>query len=349
MKLFFTTCTFLLTGCRAPLPEKFNEYNFISSGLVSSSNYEVVKLFNTWKGPAIVDGVIHLDTVIYDKKNESVIFDTSVIDFEKRDREFAIEKAPYRILWKMNKKGELIDSIKVNYSLSIHNSGVLYLNDEENYYITWLNNGDGDKKNYTSISDDENLSFQELGVLIKNTNTVDFTVDYSNESTNLHIRDNSGIKLIKSKKLYKNTEGNYGLIKAPIINGIKENYLSRFVEISHTYEKPENRVIEGPTYSLHREFFAKNKKSCTSWFSLSSLGDINSNGRSGCDGIGYFALEHERELIKFKGYAFNGYFDRYLLYHPIENDRSLAIIHLYRRASDLRPYSDVGVYVIRKK
>ncbi len=351
MKLFFAICALLLTGCSALLPEKYDEYNFLSSGKVSSQNYEIIKLFDTWKGPAKADGVIHLDTILNDVKTKTVIIDTNVEEYERFDGGLK-KKIPYRILWKMNKTGELVDSMKGNYSLSIHNSGMIYYNSEyynkeTDYYSTWINNGEGEKKSYTSISDDENLTFQELDNLIKNAFPVDFTIDYYNKSINVHIRHKSGVKLIKSKKLYKYMKGPSmlsGLANMPILKSFKESYIPRFFEISPTYKKPKDRIIKGHTYSLHTEFFVKNKKHSSLF-----AGVFAGMGRSGWEGIGYFALEHASELLKFKGYAFNGDLDRYSLYHPIEKNRSLAIIRLYKWPGDLRPYDNAGVYVIRKK
>lgn len=340
MKILFAIYALLLTGCSVTLPEEFNEYKFISSGEVSSESYEVIKLFGAWKGPAKADGWMHLDHVLYDTEKEMVLFDTIIHDYDKKTS-VLIPKAPQRILWKINKEGVFVDSIEIDYSLSIHNSGMLYYNE---YYIEWVNNEDPTKKSYTDVIDDKNLTFKELDRLIKKSLSFDVTIDYDRETTNIHLRHKSGLTLIRSKRLFDNTEGTYGLIRMPILKPYKENYTHRFIKIDTTMEKPENRVVAGPTYSIYTEYFEKQNK-----IHSNSLGDFNSNGRSGWKGIGYFKLEHNSEFIKFKGYAFNGHLDRSYMYHPIENNKDLAVIYLYKRASDLRPFGDTGAYVIRKK
>lgn len=341
MKWVLAIFALLLTGCTAPFPEKFNDYNFISSGQVASKTYEVIKVFDTWKGPTIADGIIHLEAVLYDLKKEQVILYTTVKDYEKMEDRLE-SKSPYHILYKINKDGVFIESVKVDYSLIIHNSGMLYNNDNF-YYIDWINSGDTTQKKYSRIINDDNLTLQELDKLLEKSISFDVTIDYDNEVSNIHLRNKFGVMLIRSKKLYKNIEGNFGIINKPILRPYKEHYIPRFFIIDVAYQTPKDRVIQAPTYSLDTELFVKKKKQST------SLGDFNGNGRSGWTGMGYFTLEHSSEFIKFKGYAFNGQLDRYHMYYPIEKDKQLAVLHLLRRASDLRPPEDAGVYVIRKK
>ncbi|KGJ91916.1 hypothetical protein [Colwellia psychrerythraea] len=322
-----------------PLPKKFSEYNFLSEGDVASESYEVVKLFDTWKGPTIVDGIIHLDAVIYDSEKEIVLFETHVIDYDKIDDEVE-EKLPYRVFLKISKDGIFSDSITLDYSSSLHNSGIIYYND---CYIDWANSGDKTKKDYTDIISDENLTLQQLDNLIKGASAFDLAIDYDNDLTNLYLRHESGIKLIQSKKLYKNTEGSFGPIRMPTLKPYKVSYTPRFEEIHYAYEKPKNGVMTDLTYSIDTEYFIKNEKHS------SSLGDYNNTRRVGWDGIGYFNLEHNSEFIKFKGYAFKEKLDRHLVYYPIGKDKSLAIIYLNKTAYDLRPFENTGVYVIRPK
>ena len=341
MKWVLAIFAFLLTGCTAPFPEKFNDYNFISSGKISSKTYEVVKVFNTWKGTTIADGIIHLEAVLYDVVKEQVIFYTSVRGYEKRADEL-MPTAPYRILYKINQDGVLIDSVKLDYSVSIHNSGMLYNNDNF-YYIDWLNSGDKTQKEYTRIINDENLTLQDLDKMIEKAISFDVTKDYDHGMANIHLKNDSGIMLIRSKKLYQNIEGSYGVIRQPRLKPYKDHYTPRFIKINVSYETPKSRTVQGFTYSLDTELFVKKKKQST------SLGNINGNGRSGWTGMGYFALKHSSEFIQFKGYAFNGHLDRHHMYYPIEKNKQLAVLHLLRRTSDLRPPEAAGVYVIRKK
>lgn len=316
------------------LPEKFKSYNFLSEGGIESQNYEIIKLSDHWKGETILDGVINLEKINYDTEKESVIITTRVKDYEKVDSKFT-EKEPYNILWKIDNTGKFIDSIKVDYNQTLHSSYVIYSN---NYYINWVDNNDKTKKKYTRVITDDKLSLQELDGLIKNASSFDLTKDYDNEITNIYLKKDSSIALIKSKKLYKETEGKF---ESPY----KESYKLRFMKVDYSFQKNPNNKSTQPSYSISKEFFIKKEK-----HSLSLSAQYSGrSGRSGWEGIGYFKMEHNSESINFKEYAFNGELNRYLIYYPIEKNKDFLIFYLFKTAYDLRPSENTGIYILRKK
>ena len=244
--------------------EKFKDFHFLSSNLVKSENYEVIKICDNWQGSAEVNGIINLHTIYNDTKNNNIILQTAIKGYEKVNNKVQM-RIPCTLFWKIDYEGRFIDSIKTDYSVKLDNSGAIIYEDKS--YINWINDGDKTKKKF-----DVNFSLKE-------------------------------------------TE-------------------KRFIKV---------KSAESETYSLETEYFKKVTKQST------SLGDFNSNGRSGWNGIGYFKLKHNSNLIEFKGHAFNGILDRFQMFYPIKKNTDIAILYLTKRASDARPFQNSGVYIIRKK
>ncbi len=314
----------------APLSEKLKEYKYLSEGPIESDNYEIIKIIDNWKGRAEVDGIVFLEAIFYDTTTKNILFCTNPKEYEKIDDEWE-NKIPYQIFWKMNDHGRVIDSIKIDYSLGLNNSGVFFHDD---YFIDWVNNNNKTKQKYIDVIEGDSLSIQQLESHINRANMLYANKDYENEITNLFLKEKEGWTRIKSKKLYEKTEPIYGQVLMYTLKPYIENYKKRFIELD---------IAKGELEPIQIEHFVKKSKQSK------SLADINNHGRSGWGGIGYFKLNHNSESINFKGHAFNRKLDRTYIYYPIEKDQDFLIMYLHKRASDNRHFKNTGIYVLRKK
>lgn len=319
---------FLKYKKETPLPEKFKDYKYLSEGRIESDNYEIIKIIENWKGKAESNGIVHLEAIFYDTATKNTLFFTEPKDYDIIEGNL-MPKAPCQIFWKMNNQGRIIDSIKIDYSISLHNSGVFFHND---YFIDWVNNDNKTKQKYVDIIDGDSLSVPELENLISAATMLDIDKDYDNEIATLFLKEKEGWTKVKSKRLYEKTEGISGRISMYSLKPYMESYKERFIQLDIAREDP-----------IQTEHFVKTSTSST------SLGDYNSNGRSGTIGIGYFKLNHNSESITFKGYAFNKRLDKTYVYYPIEKEQDFIIMYLQKRANDDRHFKNTGIYVLRKK
>jgi len=319
------------------LPEKFKAYRLLSEGHIESDSYEIVKMANHWKGPAEVDGVYWLNTVFSDEKMNAILFVTNAKEYELTE-ELPVEKEPYHVYWKMNGAGHDFDSIRVDYSLSLYNSGVFF---GEEYYVDWVNTGDKTKHQYTEVIEGDQLSLERFEELIGGAQELEIGIDSEAKETSFYLKYEDGWMVLKSKVMFDKSELSWSKIPMHTIKPYKEKQTQRFSEINDHVAWPKKKT--DPAHNIYTEYFVKERKSSI------SLGDYNNHGRSGWSGMGYFRLEHNGESLNFKATAFNHRLDRDIVYYPTNEDQDFVIIYLLKRASDERNYPDSGIFVLRKK
>ncbi|MEN7551763.1 hypothetical protein AAG747_27860 [Rapidithrix thailandica] len=300
------------------LPAAYKEYRYLSSNTVASENYEIKKLISG---------------------NASQYF------FDKELKNFIIRIRDNK-LWKINEQGDVEDSLSTSAHLTT--SGLIF---EEDYFIDWVVSGNKSPQPYREILDADSLSSADVEAYFNNAAVIDFGMDYPQRKGKCYLKIEGHWIVLEFTKRFEefkqDFEKGYYTVEfkgqAPKNNERIEVLKINAVFPFYHWEDPEN--------PLHIQYFIEETSQSKSFY------DINNTSRSGWNGTGYFRLNYHSETLYFKAYTFKrGIFE----YAPYSPDISiyqlnsgygvdLTLIELYKRGNTKRDYSEVGVYVLRKK
>ncbi|KAA1242650.1 hypothetical protein [Aquimarina sp. RZ0] len=316
------------------LPERFKNYIFLSEGSIESENYEIVKIIDNWKGKAQIDGVVKLRHLFFDDLNKSFLLLTDFKNYTNQE---------YRIIWKINKRGEVIDSIKTDFWSMPYNSGIFFEND---YFMDWINSGNKTKKEYAAIIDGDTISETEFTTFVNNATIIDVDLNHTNKIVQTFLNTDKEWIRIDSRKSYKNIDNDHDqILSNNKLSIYSEGYKKRFIELDNAI-KPFHKWKDANS-PLYIENFTTVSSQSKPFY------DINNHGKSGWNGIGYFRLSHNSEYLHFKASIFNGksfgYIPNISIYYPSKKNQDLVFINLYKNGYDNRHYKVSGLYMLRKK
>jgi len=318
---FSTTLLITLTASGQSIAKEFDNYHYLSENKTETEHYQIKKL--NIQSPNI--GVIY-----YDPVTTNYIVETDPTD--------------KRVLWKINSKGDVLDSIEGYYHVG--KQGVFF---RDNYYIDWVMTNDKTQKKYKQIIDYNELTdTQFLDYLAK------AEAYFINKSTSLggrcYLKIDGEWLLIKSQKLADDLElkvTNYELNEAHYLwKGKSFDLAKRELFLQHKMEpvRIEDRGNQSTSTLLLKKFTKKSQI-------RRGFLDLNSVSRSGWNGIGFFELVFRKEIFRFKSYAFKsqieGKYDvSFHMSHKKHHNKD-GFIFLYQHRSSM--FKDRGLYVLMKK
>lgn len=219
-----------------------------------------------------------------------------------------------KFIWKVDKSGNLIDSLESINGESISSSGIIF---NESYYIDWAISGDKSKKEYTKTINYDTLSDADFtSYLVKAEATYIHT---DNFITRCFLKIDNELIQITSDKLIDDDpfEKVYYKWKIKHLHKSKsqrfEYHEIRPAEIhSNMYGSiPTEDVFENNTI-LELQHFTKTHRTRKG----AMPGAPANNSRSGWKGIGYFEWNYNSDKLHFKADVFDD-FDSYSLRYQI--------------------------------
>ncbi|NMH89587.1 hypothetical protein [Flavivirga algicola] len=332
------------------LPKEVTSYKNPSEAPLVSNNYEMIPLFNQKRRQGFV---FTRDMLLYDYRNES----NYIVSVDKSRNWETLNPHVY---WKLNDRGNIIDSISV-VDTRLFNCGVFF---NSNYYIDWFNTGDKTKKKYSRIMDDKNLSLDEIKTYIDKASMVDVGVDYSNKKDTkleLFLFNESGWSILKSKKLFNEIipieeENDYqskGRIRLSEMED-SETFSIKLEKYLGSFKKRFTVLKKGAYPSLEKkcvikiEAFEKKQRFKPSFFSMTS------HGYPGWYGTGFIKLKSKSISFPFKLEAFEDEKGRittgiYLYYPMTETGKDLILVKIGPKKNREQSQDYYGLYVLRTK
>lgn len=320
------------------IPSKFKKYKYLSEGNVTSEHYEIVKLLDHWEGTKKPGKIISTKHILFDLEKKDFLVVAHLKEYNSDDQ---------HVLLRVNKKGELIDSIRFLDHMRLHDSGVYF---GETHYIDWITSGIKTKQKYTSVLDGDQLSKLELDNYLSRASTIDISSDYGKKRVRFYLQTPNGWSVISSKEQYEkieekpNTDESFSYsVKLKDYTGCTNN---NFLMLEDKAQTTSNlTVTDNPLYV---EKFVKEYKESR------SLMDINNNSRSGWSGVAYLKFRHKSDSLNFKASAFMHKSNKSIntnifTYRPNENDADLIFIDLTKLISDNRPFERAGLYILKRK
>ncbi len=327
--------------------DDFNNYHNLSSNLLESENYELIKLFNG-----------EIEAVLYVKETSTVLVVTE--DF----------------LWKIDENGHVIDSLDRHLAYS---SGMMFYEDGFN---DWVYSGDKYNKKYSDIVDTSEMADEEIFKLMDQAKTVEFKTWWKEAQSYIELEDRT--LLLDISKLKDQVDNNcdksesskysfynFGWNKS-CLQGYQRKYQDRIIFLPHTsgrfanwYDHSLPMVLKKftKTYYHLEEGVSGELLSLTLGRYLKSQGMPGELSKNFWYGSGYFQLTFNHELFNLKALVANEddeiQFDNITFYDLPENDNpafmllGISYLSLHDYEHNLKLTSlyedDVGLYVVRKK
>lgn len=260
------------------LNQKFMTYSCINNSPESKS-YKIEKIL---KG--------QIGFVMYDEINENCIIQTD------------LQSSSTHLLWKVNNKGIVIDSIKSKSDL--YRSGVYFY---ENYCIDWVISGNKAPKMYDSIINYDTLTKDDFEALLNKGEVVYFTKEYGHKD---YYDDTRSIP--EKGRCFINIQQKWLVIESKkMFDELDLNYSYRDYEVKHNkYKKKVGRRLTPITsyYPLSTEWDNKNSNFCKEefvreYYHHARLFNFQDISVSGWEGTGFFRLKYKSEEISFKAPA----------------------------------------------
>jgi len=308
---------------KAFLPNSFKEYSFLSENKVGSEDYQIKK---------IIDG----------ESDREILFNTSTQEFiiKMRDSDYDRNNQGWYALWKIDKKGQVIDSLSSNNGMSP--IGIYF---EEDHYVDWVESGSKTKKEYEQIINFDSIAPADFNSFVEKAAIIEYAGNYENKKVNCYLKIDDGWVVFESEKGYEDY-----FSEPEKLFKHKATFTSSLLVLEDRV-KPFHRWKDINSF-IHVDKFAGESREFKSFY------DINNTSRSGWHGTGYFKLWHGSSLLHFKSYVFKsgfGFDPDISIYAPPNNygDHTrkidIAFISLSKRMKSNRDYKEVGVYVICKK
>ncbi len=301
------------------LPSSYKKFSFLYENKTQSEDYEIKK-------------------IIHGESYENILLNTLNHEFiiEIVDSDYDRHNAGWTTFWKVNKRGEVIDSL--NTRSRFNETGVIF---EENYYIDWVNLGEKEKQKYQEVVNFDSITASQFKVLVNKANNITYDSDYKNETVNCYIESNKNWIVLKSKK------------------GFEDDFYSK-EEKFFKYSNKSNQVllsIENSLKPFHgwkdKRSFINIEKFVSKSRETKSFYDINNTSRSGWHGVGYFKFSYKSSVLYFKTYTFKsssfGMHPDIRIYNVDIPDISFVIKTISNRKLGDRYSEESGVYVVTKK
>ena len=304
------------------LSEKYKKYTYLSN-YKSLGNYKIEK---------VVEG--RIDKVMYNIKNNEFLVKT----FQ--------ESVPDYTLWKIDKHGVPVDSFSAHEELML--AGIFFF---DSTYIDWILTGDKEEKKYNEVINYDTLASNTFDNYLHEAEGIAFDKDYDTKEGKCYVLIEEGWKVITSKKLFEEIEYDYD----------KKCYAleNRDVSDRAVLTILKNKIIpfhdwNDNTNIVFKTHFQRKSHQSASFY------DVNNTSRAGWNGVGYFKLQYNDELIPFKSYAFQ----RASFFGLIEDGSFSPDIYVYTTDDfglDLcfiqqnfvrgfkRRYEELGLFVVKGK
>lgn len=279
--------------------KKFKTYPFLHKGISESQNYKITKFEITY------DENTKLKIAFKLKFKFSIQYDSLTSNYFITSDKF---------IWKIDKFGNLIDSLEASIGEYMNNSGIIF---NESYYIDWAISGDKSKKEYVKIINYDTLSDSDFtSYLVKAESTHIYT---GNFITRCYLKIDNELIQITSDKLHDDAfEKVYYKWK---IKHLDESKTQRFkyhqmrtaeIHSSKYGSVPTEDVFENNSI-LELQHFAKTHRTRRG---MAIPGAPINNSKSGWEGIGYFEWDYNHDKLHFKADVFD-HFDSYSLEYKI--------------------------------
>ncbi len=308
---------------KAFLSNSFNEYSFLSENKVDSEDYQIKK---------IIDGEL----------DQKILFNTLTQEFiiTIRDSDYDRNNQGWYALWKIDKKGQVIDSLSSKNGMSP--IGIYF---EEDHYVDWVESGSKAKKEYKQIINFDSIASADFNYFVEKAEIIEYDGDYENKKVNCYLKIEDSWIVFESKKGYEDYFSN------PEKFYKHKTKTTSWLLVLEDKIKPFHKWKDINSYIYLQKFVGESRE-------FKSFYDINNTSRSGWNGTGYFSLWHNSSLLHFKSYTFKssfGFDPDISIYAPPNNygDHTrkidIAFISLSKRMKSNRDYKEVGVYVICNK
>jgi len=302
------------------LDKKYNTYTYLYENKTTSKNYEIVK---------ILDAKSIKKPILFDKLNKNFIFTKDELYLST--------------IWKINSKGEKIDSLKIKGYL--YPSGIYFFDD---YYIDWAITGNKLKQKYDTIINYDELSKNEFKDYLNKATIVDYTRTSRKRIYigRCHLKIQDKWIVIESEKLSKELENDYEKdyfeLRHKNKDFLKKNG-DRLIPL-------KNNILPFNDWKKQENMFFLQKFVKESYFRP----QLFLGGDAGWRGTGYFKLTYKSDVFNFKSYTFKSNRFSYNPYISIyipekEYNLDIAFIRLNKESFSKHSSKNVGTFVLKRK
>lgn len=306
----------------------------------------------------------HLIKENIDCFDRNILFDTLNKNFLAGTNSDNINNNEISVIWKINSKGEIIDSIALRDGYYLDEEcGIIRNNIKDDHFLDWINTGDKNKKSYSEIiNEDSSLTRENWDNQFKELYNKAQTAINGYEHKWIFNIDNSWILFygLKNDDRFNNynSEEYKKYPSKSIYWRLRDDvpmYVNQFLRLNSEVEASICTRDEPNPYKNYRSkllseaFFLYGKRVYPSLF---SLGINGTDHLPGYHGIGFINLAYNNEILKFKTYAykdnsfpgFNAQITVYNLPEKYNKDADILFLYLERHQPLSYFYNELEQY-----